>query len=76
MVPLSSKNCPGSGPSSGGHHSQNTYASSEIENKFKNADLKDDNKKQSVNLSQMCLVMSLMDSDLDQLLKHKIDFSE
>ena len=29
-----------------------------------------------MNLSQICVVMSLMDSDLDQLLKHKIEFSE
>ena len=35
------KNCPGSGPSSGGDHSQNTYASSDIEKQFKNADLKE-----------------------------------
>jgi len=29
-----------------------------------------------VNLSQICLVIEFIDTDLDQLLKHKIDFSE
>ena len=29
-----------------------------------------------LDLSQICLVMEFIDTDLDQLLKHKIDFSE
>jgi mitogen-activated protein kinase 1/3 len=29
-----------------------------------------------INLSQICLVIEFIDTDLDQLLKHKIDFSE
>jgi mitogen-activated protein kinase 1/3 len=29
-----------------------------------------------INLSQICLVQEFIDTDLDQLLKHKIDFSE
>jgi len=37
-VPTNQKNCPGSGPSSGGG-TQDTYASSDIDNKFQTADL-------------------------------------
>ena len=77
-VPQKNRHCPGSGPSSGGANSAETYASSDIDNKFASADLNGQKKKrfESVNLIQICLVMSLMDSDLDQLLKHRIEFSE
>lgn len=33
-------------------------------------------KKEKMDLSQICLVMEYIDTDLDQLLKHKIDFTE
>ena len=31
---------------------------------------------QDIDMSQVCLVMEFIDTDLDQLLKHRIDFSE
>lgn len=34
------------------------------------------NAKEQADLSQICLVMEYIDTDLDQLLKHKIDFKE
>ena len=32
--------------------------------------------KQEVDLSQLCIVMEYMETDLDQLMKHQIDFTE
>ena len=61
-------------PSSyGGAKSGETKASSNLDDKFQHVDLKTIN--DDVNLHEICLVMEFLESDLDQLLKCKIDFS-
>jgi len=62
-------------PSSyGGARSGDTKASSSLAEGFQQVEVKLNN--DSVNLSEICLVMEFLESHLDQLLKCKIDFNE
>ena len=64
-------------PSSGNAFSLDTNNTSEVDQMFVDVDLngsKDQNTAEGIVLNNICLVMEYLESDIDQLLKNKIEF--
>ena len=62
------------GVSSIGTQKSSFQNSADIETKFKEVDL--DGFQEEIGIDQICLVMEFLESDLDRMLKQKIDFSK
>ena len=75
ITPASPSLLSATSPSSRGQHSQSTQPSSEEEHKFPNADFKRPSAG-AVDISQICLVMEYMDSDMHLLLQRRMDYAE